>query len=254
MEVTFHAQSPFFVLFVHTDWFRLQKQDCRILTANAYIPDHPFRASDTVFFALCRFPLVAISHAGNSMRTQPRIKHVQCHLVALLCAGNGYKPLIAVILRLVDLDHTTTELPNLVDLGSTFANDCSNHIIRNEDLLRKRLARYHALHRLGWWPCVALGRLMWCMLHGLMRTSCSIRRLLRRTAIVHRSLRLLLLWRLSMEIRDTIRVSRCAISLIIVSFVVVRVAIVTTGRLRYIRHNLHAARNNTRRSTTSRSI
>ena len=188
-----------------------------------------------------------------ALRTESRIKHVEGHLVTLLGSGDCYEALVAVILWFVNLNNTSAELSNFVDLGSSLANDCSNHVIGNEDLLRQRLTRYHTLHRLGWWPSMTLSRLMACVLHRLMRTSCSVTRLLRRTTVMHRSLRLLLRW-LSMEVRDTVRISRCTISLVIMSLEVIGMAIVTAGRLGYIWHDLHAARNNTRRSTATCGI
>lgn len=72
---------------------------------------------------------------GGEFRTKSRIQHVESHLVALLCAGDSNQSLIAVILRLVDLDDTSTELSDLVDLSSTLTNDGTNHVVWNEDLL-----------------------------------------------------------------------------------------------------------------------
>ena len=194
-----------------------------------------------------------MSTVGIVLRTESRIKHVEGHLVALLGSSDCYKALVAIILWFINLNNTSTELPNLVDLGSSLANDCSNHVVGNEDLLRQWLTRYHTLHRLSWWPSMALSRLMACVLHRLMRTSCSVTRLLRRTTVMHRSLRLLLRW-LSVEVRDTVRISRCTISLVIMSLEVIGMTIVTAGRLWYIWHDLHAARNNTRRSAATCGI
>ena len=57
-----------------------------------------------------------------------------------------------------------------------------------------------------------------------------------------------------MKIRDTVWIGRRTIGLIVVALVVVRMAIISTSRLRYIRHDLHPTRNNTGRATATGSI
>lgn len=94
-------------------------------------------------------------HVGVFVKlTQPRVQHKQCHLVALLCTGDRDKTLVAVVLRLVDLDHTAAELADLVDLCTTLSDDCSDHVVRDENLLGQRLAG-HGLDWLLWWTRVA---------------------------------------------------------------------------------------------------
>ena len=78
--------------------------------------------------------------------TKSGIQHVERHLVGLLCSCDSNQTLIAVVLRLVDFDHATTKLPDLVDLRSALANDSTDHVVWNEDLLRKRLT-WHSLDR-----------------------------------------------------------------------------------------------------------
>lgn len=44
-------------------------------------------------------------------------------MVALLSSSDGYKALVAVVLRLIDFDNTSTELTNFVDFLTTLADD-----------------------------------------------------------------------------------------------------------------------------------
>jgi hypothetical protein len=74
-------------------------------------------------------------------RTESRIEHIQRHLVALLRSCNGYKSFVAVVLRLVDLDHTTAQMSDFIDLRTSFTNDGSYHIVRDKYLLSEWLAR-----------------------------------------------------------------------------------------------------------------
>ena len=69
--------------------------------------------------------------------TQTLVEKVERHAVALLCTGDSDKSLIAVVLRLVNLDHTARNLAYLIDLLSTLANDSANHVVGDVDLLSK---------------------------------------------------------------------------------------------------------------------
>jgi len=73
--------------------------------------------------------------------TKAGVQHVQGHLVAFLCSGDGHETLIAVLIGLIDLNDTATKLPDLIDLCTTLANDSSDHVVRNIDLLCKRLSK-----------------------------------------------------------------------------------------------------------------
>ena len=99
---------------------------------------------------------------------------------------------------------------------------------------------------------MAMSRLMGSVLWRLMWSSSRIA-LLRRAAIVHRCLGLLL-GRLTMKIWHAVRVCRRALRLIGVSSVVVRMTILASSGLRYVGNDLHASRNDTSRSSTSSSI
>lgn len=72
--------------------------------------------------------------------TQSRIEHVQRHLVALLGTGDSHEALVVVVLGFVNLDDTSAELADLVDLGAALADDSADHVVRDEDLLSDRLA------------------------------------------------------------------------------------------------------------------
>ena len=131
-----------------------------------------------MLFALCVYASVTIHVKGRGLlRTQSGIEHVKCHLVALRCTGNRHQSLVAVVLRLVNLNDASAELSNLVDLSSALADDGTNHVVGDEDLLRQRLARYHALDRLLGRPGVAMRRRMTAMWLRLMRSSSRITRL-----------------------------------------------------------------------------
>lgn len=67
--------------------------------------------------------------------TKTRIEHEERHLVALLCTSDGNKTLVAVVLRLINLDDTSTELAYLVDLCTALSDDSADHVVGDEDLL-----------------------------------------------------------------------------------------------------------------------
>lgn len=184
--------------------------------------------------------------------TEPRVEHVERHLIALRGSRDSDQSLIAIILRFIYLDHAATELPDLVDLCATFPNDSADHVVGNEDLLSQRLTWYHALNGLRWWSSMAMGWLMGRVLWRLMRSSSCIT-LLRRTAIVYGRLRLLL-GRLTMKIWHAIRIRRCTLRLVIVSSIVFWMTILASGGLRHVRNHLHTAGNDTGRSPTSSSV
>ena len=72
--------------------------------------------------------------------TESRIEHVKRHLVAFSCSCDRDQSFVAVVLRLVDFDDTATEMTNFIDFSTTLADDCSNHVVRDVDLLRNWLA------------------------------------------------------------------------------------------------------------------
>lgn len=85
--------------------------------------------------------------------TQPRIKHIKRHLIALGRTRNRNQPLIIVVLGLIDLDDASRKLSYLVNLSATLADNGSDHVVRDEDLLCDGLIR-HALCWLLWRTCV----------------------------------------------------------------------------------------------------
>lgn len=89
-------------------------------------------------------------------------------------------------------------------------------------------------------------------LWGLVRAGTSVAAM-RRPSIVYWGLCLLLGW-LTMEIWYAIRVRRSALGLIIVALVVVRMAVLTPGRLRHVRDNLHTPRHDASWSATACSV
>lgn len=111
----------------------------------------------------------------NWLRTKSGIQHVKSHLVALLGTSDGHQTLVAVILRLVDLDHTATQVPDLVDLSTTLTDDSTDHVVRDVDLLGHWLSRDDASRRNSSSRGVGLNRCRCAIRSGLMGTSAGIR-------------------------------------------------------------------------------
>ena len=81
--------------------------------------------------------------------TQTLVQEVERHAVALLCTGDGDETLVAVVLRFINLDHTARDLPDLVDLLSTLADDSANHVVGDVDLLGKGSSYGRAMRASG---------------------------------------------------------------------------------------------------------
>ena len=91
--------------------------------------------SNSVLLALCIRVRASLAVSIFLGLTKSRVEHVECHLVALSRASNSDKSLVTVVLGFVDLDDTTTEMPNLIDFGTALTDDGTDHVVRNEDLL-----------------------------------------------------------------------------------------------------------------------
>jgi len=188
--------------------------------------------------------------------TKSRVEHIECHLVALSRASNSDKSLVTVVLGFIDLDHAATEMSDLVDLGTTLANDGTDHVIRNEDLLGDRLT-WHGARQLR--MRLAVGCRLWYLTISLLRLWSTITWLAwtARGLCIGNLLRIRLvgLWCwLSILRVCTTTTSLLLRRLSAMSPVRVWVAVLTTGRLGYVWHNLHATRDNTSRTATSGSI
>lgn len=173
-------------------------------------------------------------------------------MIALCGSSDSDQALVAVILGLVDLDDTAAKLSDLIDLGASLANDSSNHIIWNEDLLGQWLTRNN---RRGWatgaWLRLSKATMVWLL--WLLGSDASITSNCGRSTIVH-WYSWLGLWGLTMgSIWLAVAVARSRVSTAIVA-AVVGMSIISSGRLGNIRHNLHTTRNNTSRTSTSRSV
>ena len=92
---------------------------------------------DAVLLAFCELLATPIKFEGinRGIRTQSRIEHVKSHLVAFLSTRYSHQALVAILLWLVDLNDTTTQVTNFVDLSTTLADYGTNHIVRDENLL-----------------------------------------------------------------------------------------------------------------------
>ena len=199
--------------------------------------------------------MVSASHIRNrgdsEALTESRVQHVQCHLIAFSSSSNRDQSLIAIVLRFVYLNYATTELSDLIDLCTTLANDCTNHIIWNKDLLRQWLARHHALYRLDRWSSVRLRSGM-ASLRRLLRAHASIASNGRRCAVVHWHGGLLLRY-VALSIRMSISIARSWLTTVGTA-VVIWMPIVTARRLGHVWHYLHPPGNNSCRPTTSGSV
>lgn len=186
------------------------------------------------------------------VRTKSGVEHVESHLVALLGSSDGDQTLVAVILRFVDLDHTSTQVPDLVDLGTTLTNDGTDHVIGDVDLLGQWLAGDNPSHRCSGRSAMRLSRLRSTVRRGLMRTSTGVRcagRSIVKGRLCDRG------WGgLAVEVRDTISTGRCPVWLSVVSLERVWMTVLSTSRLRNIGHHLHTARNDTSRTTASGGV
>lgn len=186
--------------------------------------------------------------------TQSCVQHVQRHLVALLRTRDRDQTLIAVFLRLIDLDHTATEVSDLVDLGTTLTDDGADHIVGNVDLLGNGLARNNTGKRLSSRAAVRLGmrssvrsRLMRAST-GIWSTSCT-------TAIVQRRL---CNWSLSsrtaMGIWCAVGAGAGSVVLWVVTSGRIGMTVLSASRLRDIRNDLHTAGYDTSRTAATSGV
>lgn len=196
--------------------------------------------------------------------TKTRVEHEERHLIALLRSSNGNETLVAVVLRFVDLDDTSTELAYLVDLCTALSDDSADHVVGDKDLLSQRLAGHHALHGL-------LRRT------GVRGTCCGRGRLSRvcscvRSRSVGACADIWLSRRCSRVVNGCLRVHRggCAAVRVLLLHTVAsgrRAALcrrlaaeviwrspLSTSRLRNIRDHLHTSRHNTCRSAAACSV
>lgn len=180
--------------------------------------------------------------------TKSRIEHVQSHAVALFSSCDRHKSLIAVVLRLVDLDDAATHLADLVDLLPALSYDGAHHVVGNVDLLRDRATRHTSLDRLA--LSMGLGSRVATHMWLNMRSSSVGRG--RLTAILNRDRRVGV--RTGVRIVLGVRGRRqlwLGASIVLALVVVISTSITAWRVLRAVRHNLHTARNRSGRSTAS---
>lgn len=174
-----------------------------------------------------------------SIITQSRIEHVQRHLVALRCTSDSNKSLVAVILRLIDFDDTPTQLADLVDLRTSLADDCPDHVVGDVDLLRQWLAWDNSLHRLRRGSSMGSRHSTGCLRlwgHGAIAHG-------RGAAIAHRGSRWLRDWCLSIRLPILSR-GRVARTHVMVAEIF-RMTKAAACRLGHVRDDLHPTRYNT---------
>lgn len=185
--------------------------------------------------------------------TKSRVEHIKSHAVAFFRSSDCHESLVAIVLRLVNLDHAVAHLPNLIDLLSTLANNGANHVIGDVDLLSDGAAGYRTAHRLSLRStAVSLRTSMWRHVRLNVRSS-SIGTTSLRTTVVHRHG-----WvGLGGGVRILLRVGRrrhVVRAAVIVAGIVLASSVVARSRLRAVRHDLHTSRDGTGRSTASGGI
>lgn len=178
---------------------------------------------------------------GNGL-TKSRIQHIQCHLVTLLRPGNGNKTLVAILLRLINLDNTTTQMPDLVNLSTALPDNGTDHVIRDINLLREWLTRQDAADGCSAGAAAGLCSMRGTVGTGLVGTRASVG-WVRSRAVGHGGRRL----RdggwdgLAVEVRNAVGARHESVGVVVVALEGVRVAVLASGRLRDVRDDLHAA-------------
>lgn len=188
--------------------------------------------------------------------TKTRIEHVKSHSVALFSTGDRDETLIAIVLRLIDLDHTATDLSDLIDLLSALADDGADHVVGDEDLLGQGRP-WHTSMRGG--TAVRTGMGSWTnMGRRMMRLgmrSAAIRSTGNRSTVRHWNRGMGLRVLRMTAIRLGIRVGRHVLgSSLIAPRIVVAVSKVAASGLGRVWNDLHTTRDRASRATTASSI
>lgn len=132
-------------------------------------------------------------------------------------------------------------MPNLVDLRAALSDNRANHVVGDVNLLSQWLTRHDTASRTARSRCARLGRLRCPIWVRLVRASAPIRGM-GCTPVRHGGLIDRCGCRLAMEVRDAISARRCAVGVRMMSLEGVRMSILSSGRLRDIRHHLHPTR------------
>lgn len=198
---------------------------------------------------------------GVWLLTKSGIEHVERHPVAFLRACDGDEALVTIILRLVNLDHAATDLSDLVDLLTTLANDGTDHVVGDVNLLSQGGAWHpSSRHWLG------VGSAMW--LRTRMRTLLVRWHMGRRRSIGSSSLSTIVnghgrVWLrgvgMGAVLRGAVWLRRHRVSSRIwttpsVSAIILPVTVVAASGLRQVRDYLHASRDHSCRATASSGI
>jgi hypothetical protein len=169
-----------------------------------------------------------------------------------LSTSNSDKTLVAVILGLVDFDHTTTKMSDFIDLGTTLTDDSADHVVRNVDLLSDGLVWNNSGKRLS--TSMGMGLGLGCSIGSrLLRTRARIWST-RRGAIVKRRLGHRCLSRGTVGIWNAIWARKRSVGLRVVSLERLGVAVLSTSGLGHVWYDLHTTGHNACRSTAARSI
>lgn len=143
-------------------------------------------------------------------------------------------------------------MSDLIDLGSTLADNGTNHIVGDVDLLSQWLARHDATNRSSSRGACLSG--LGCSIgSGLSRTSTGVRGM-GSSAIWHSGLRDRGGCRLAMEVGNAIGTCRSPIGVRVMSSEGIRMTILATDGLRNIRYHLHAARDGSSRTSAPGSV
>lgn len=188
--------------------------------------------------------------------TEPRVEHVERHPVALLGARDCDEALIAVVLWLVNLDHATTDLADLIDLLPPLANDGPNHVIGNVDLLSERRSGHgrRARHGLSMGTSMGMrsgvgGRVRLHVGPGPIGCGGSMRSIMHRDSGGR-------VRRMGVTVVRRIRLRRHVVRSRIwaAPVVVVPIAVVAAGRLGIVGDHLHPARDGASRAAAASRV
>jgi hypothetical protein len=146
---------------------------------------------------------------------------------------------------------------NLVDLSATLANDGTDHVVRDIDLLGKRLAGHGTTSGGGRGRGSTAGGRLWStssVWSRLMGGATRVGGVGSRSTVRHGWLADRGRGSLAVQIRDAVRTGLGAVRVRVVTLECFRMTILATSWLRDVRDDLHATGNGTGRTTTTSSI
>lgn len=157
-------------------------------------------------------------------------------------------------MRLINLDHTATEVSNLIDLRTALSDDGTNHVVGDVDLLSQWLTRHDTPNGCGRGRSAACLSGLRCAVWSRLMGASSCVRGMGSSSIMQSRLGHWCGSRLTVKVRDPIGACSSAIGVGMVSLEMFWMAILTTSGLWNIRDNLHTARHCSSRATAASGI